>query len=104
MIPHQPCSPLKLRIWQQNAHKSLLNMDYILNQANPKDFDLLLIQEPWFNHLGNFHGIHNWQIIYLSTHYLEHHDPICSLILVNTNITTDTYSMLNIPSSNISII
>ena len=79
-------------------------MDYILNLANPKDFDLLLIQEPWLDHLGNSLGTPNWCIIYPSTIYQNQHSPICSLILVNTNIATNNYTILDIPCSNITAV
>ena len=104
MLPHTTRAPLKLKIWQQNARKSLQNTDYILNQANPKDFDLLLIQEPWFDRLGKLQGTPNWCVIYPPGIYYEHHKPICSTILVNTNISTEAYTTLNIPSSDITAI
>ena len=101
MLPHTARAPLKLRIWQQSTCKSLHNTDYILNQANPKDFNLLLIQEPWFNRLGKSRGTPNWWIIYPPSIYQEHHKPICLIILVNTNISTETYTALTIPSGDI---
>jgi hypothetical protein len=48
-----PSQPQKLRIWQQNAHKSRTVMEYIRNTANPEDWDVIAIQEPWLDHLGN---------------------------------------------------
>ena len=104
MIPYPPNEPLKLRIWQQNACKSLHNTDYIPNQANPKKYNVFLIQELWFDHLGKSRGTPNWRITYPPTIYHKHHEAICSLILINTNIFTETYSILDIHSSNISTI
>ena len=101
MNPQTTSAPSKLRIWQQNARKSIRNTDYILNEANPKDYDLILIQEPWFDHLGKTRGTHNWRVIYPPTIYEDKHDPIRSIILVNINISTNRYITLNIPSSDI---
>ena len=104
MLPHPTRAPLKLKIWQQNACKSLQNTDYILNQANPKDFDLLQIQEPWFDRLGKSRGTPNWRIIYPPGIYHKHHEPIHSIILVNTNISTEAYTTHDIPSGDITTI
>ena len=48
--------PLKLRIWQQNAHKSKAAYSYILNTANPNNWDVIALQEPWFDSYGNSRG------------------------------------------------
>ena len=101
MIPHTSSAPTKLRIWQQNARKSLRNTDYILNEADPTNYDLILIQEPWFDHLGKSRATHNWRIIYPPTIYNDNRDPIRSIILVNVNISTNAYTQLNIPCSDI---
>ena len=42
-------------------------------------------------------------MVYLSNYYLPH-DPIRSIILINTNISTDAYCSLDIPHSDISTI
>ena len=94
----------KLRIWQQNTRKSLCNTDYILNQANPKIFNMIFLQEPWFDRLGKSRGTPNWCIIYPPTVYHKHHDPIRSLILINTNISTNSYSILDVQSHDITAI
>ena len=79
-------------------------MDYILNQANPKDFNLLLIQEPWLDHLGNSCGTPNWHIVYPPSINQYQQGPICSIILVNTNISTDNYTILDIPCNDITAV
>jgi hypothetical protein len=53
---------------------------------------------------GKSRGNAFFRTIYPSTYYTENHEPIRSLILVNTNISTDCYSSLNIPSSDITAI
>ena len=102
--PHTARAPSKIRIWQQNARKSVRNTNYILNEANPTKYDLILIQEPWFDHLGKTRGTHNWRIVYLPTIYQENHAPIRSIILINTNISTNMYTALDIPCSDITAI
>jgi hypothetical protein len=60
MNSHPLALPQKLRIWQQNVHKSKTAQDYILNTANPKDWDVIALQEPWFDKYGNSHGSQYW--------------------------------------------
>ena len=104
MIPHTSAALSKIRIWQQNARKSLHNTDYILNEANLKNFDIILLREPWIDCLGKLCGSHNWRIIYPSTLHLNNHNPIRSVILININISTNMYTALDILSSNITTI
>ena len=39
--------PQKLRIWQQNVHISKTVQSNILNTANPKDWNVIALQEPF---------------------------------------------------------
>jgi hypothetical protein len=48
-----PALPKKLRIWQQNVHKSKTAQEYVLNTANPENWDVIALQEPWFDTYGN---------------------------------------------------
>ena len=95
--------PAHLHIWQQNARKSQLTQHYILN-TDPSLYDLILIQEPQIDSFSNTRGNHHWCIVYPSNHYLDGQPTIRSIILANNNISTDSYSALNIPDSNISAI
>lgn len=49
LCPMNICQPAllqNLRIWHQNVHKSKTVQSYILNTANPKDWDIIALQEP----------------------------------------------------------
>ena len=100
----QPKAPDELRIWQQNARRSPVAHNYILNSADPSKFDIILIQEPWIDSYGKSRGNAYFRTIYPSTFYQDGHPPIRSLILINTNILTDCYSSLDIPSSDVTAI
>ena len=101
MIPY---TPAKLTIWQQSACKSKIDTNYIINQASPTKYNIILIQEPWFDHLRKMRGTHDWRIIYPPTIYQDNHQCIHSIILINTNISTNAYTPLDIPCSNITAI
>jgi hypothetical protein len=68
---HPPVLPQKLRIWQQNVHKSKTAQDYVLNTANPKDWDIIALQEPWINSYGNSCSLQFWQVVYPAKFYAE---------------------------------
>jgi hypothetical protein len=91
----------KLRIWQQNVHKSKTAQEYVLNTANPKDWDVLALQKPWFDTYGNSRGTQFWCIVYPANFYDEGRPRIRSIFLINTNLSTDCYTILPIIHSDI---
>ena len=101
MIICPPELPQKLRIWQQNVHKSKTAHSYLINTANPKDWNILALQEPWIDSYGNSHGSQYWRVIYPANFYEEDRTRVRSILLVNTNISTDCYIPLLIPHSDI---
>ena len=90
-----------LRIWQQNVHKSKTAQAYILNTANPKDWDVIALQEPWFDSFGNTRGTQYWRVVYPSNFYVEGWARVRSILLINTNISTDCYSIPPIMHSDV---
>jgi Endonuclease-reverse transcriptase len=97
-LPHQ------LRIWQQNVHKSKTAQDYILNTANPSDWDIIAIQELWIDRFGNSCGSQFWRVIYPTNFYAEGRPRVHSILLINTNLSTDSYISLPILHSDISAV
>ena len=96
--------PLKLRIWQQNAHKSKMAHSYILNTANPNNWDVIALQEPWIDSYGNSHGTQFWKVVYPANFYVEGRNRVRSISLINTNISTDSYSILPVMHSDITAV
>ena len=89
-----PCTATlpHLCIWQQNTRKSLFAQHYILS-TNPSLYNL-----------GNARGNHHWCIVYPSNKHLDGQPNTRSIMLINTNISTDAYTMLDIPNSDITAI
>src|SRR5277367_1481624 len=100
----QPTSPNTLRVWQQNARKSQTAHEHILNTANPSEWDIILIQEPWIDTYGNARGNNYFRAFYPSPRTPGSNTPFRSFTLVNTNIATDDYQQINIPSHDITAI
>ena len=91
----------QLCIWQQNAHKSQTAQDYIRCTAQPLDWDIITLQEPWIDSFGNSRGSQYWRVIYPANFYVEGRSRIRSILLINTNISTDSYTILLIMNSDI---
>ena len=104
MNTHYPPAVLShLCIWQQNTQKSHIAHHHILN-TNPSLFNIILIQEPWLDSYSKARGNHHWCILYPTNCYDDNHNMIRSIMLINTNISTDLYTQLNIQHSDITTI
>ena len=97
-------APDQLRIWQQNTHKSQTAQDYIINTARPEDWDILAIQELWLDSLGKSCASLYWQIVYPANYYNENRPRIRSVLLINANINTDSYAIIPIQHSDITVV
>jgi len=93
----------KLRIWQQNVNQSLIAQHDVLQSANPKDYNLILLQEPYVDHLGATRASSYWTVVYPPQHR-DAPKRSRSIILVNKRLATSSWTQINIPSFNISAI
>ena len=69
--------------------------------AQLSEWDVLALQEPWINILGNSRGSQYWWIVYPANFYIEGRPRIKSILLINTNISTDSYTVLPIMNSDV---
>ncbi|OBZ78309.1 hypothetical protein A0H81_02654 [Grifola frondosa] len=102
-MPERPNRPTRLRIWQQNLNKSLDAQLDLLHAANPDNYDLLLLQEPYLDHLNLTRANHHWTVVYPS----RHHDDDTrsrSVILVSRKISTGAWVPISIPSPDLTAI
>ena len=96
--------PQQLHIWQQNVHKSQTAQDFIRCTAWPMEWDVLVLQEPWLDHLGNSRGSQYWGMVDPAIFYIEGCSCMRSILLVNTNISTDSHMVLPIMNSNVTAV
>jgi len=89
-----------LRIWQQNLNKSLTTQQHLFNSARPNDWDILLLQEPWFGNTVT-RASHHWRVLYPDNHYRDDPTKLRSIILVNTNVSTEHYEQIQFRSADI---
>ena len=87
------------RIWQQNLNKLDKAQFDLINSSLHKDWDLLLLQEPYIDKFGNTKATSKWHTIYPSSHLS---DTLVnrSVILVNTAIDTNTWAQVLFEGSN----
>ncbi|KAF8218530.1 hypothetical protein L208DRAFT_1004554, partial [Tricholoma matsutake] len=91
-------------IWQQNLCKSQITQQCVLNTAQPKNWDILGLQEPFLDSLGNTKASLYWRVLYPSNHHKDNSDCSCSVLLINTNINTNSYTPLDIHCNNITAV
>ncbi|PIL37604.1 hypothetical protein GSI_01298 [Ganoderma sinense ZZ0214-1] len=92
-----------LRIWQQNVNRSITAQYDLLHSADPRDYDILAIQEPYIDHLRLTRASSRWTVVYPDGH-LDSELPCRSVLLVNTAISSNAWRPLNIPSLDVSAI
>ena len=92
-------SPARLRIWQQNLNKSDKAHFDLINAPVHKEWDLLLLQEPYIDAFGNTKATSKWHVIYPSSHLAD--SSTCrAVILVNTALDTNSWSQVPFKDSN----
>ena len=85
-----------LRIWQQNCRKSDMNQFHVINQLDPKRFDICFIQEPHIDFLGNTKVPNSWTAIYPPTHYKKDGGCTRSITLVSPYLSSSNWMDLRI--------
>ena len=53
-------------IWQQNIAKSSTSQHDLLAKANPNDWDIIALQEPYLDHLKLMRANPHWMVLYHS--------------------------------------
>ncbi|KAF8221464.1 hypothetical protein L208DRAFT_1531992, partial [Tricholoma matsutake] len=78
---------------QQNVNKLLISQLDLLQSLRRDDYDICIIQEPFIDFRGKMRANQQWITVYPNTHD-EHSEKTRLVILVNTNILTDTWKQL----------
>ena len=99
-------SPLKtLKIWQQNINKSQACQHDLISSGRlaREGIDVVALQEPAINHFGGTVTAKEWTVLFPPTHGLNP-TKTRSIILIRTDILTDSWSQLDIHDGDISAI
>ena len=76
----------------------------MLSNAKPNEWDILALQEPWFDHLGKTRANPKWSATYPTPKGRDNLPHPRSIILVNTNIPTESITQIPIDSNDITAI
>jgi len=76
----------------------------VLAKANPKDWDIIALQEPYMDFLGLTQANLHWNVIYPSNKNQENQNRTCSIMLISTKINSSQIQQINIQSSDIAAV
>ncbi|KAF9051259.1 Endonuclease/exonuclease/phosphatase, partial [Panaeolus papilionaceus] len=76
---------------QQNLNKLLSAQLQMLHTVDPGKYDIILIQEPHIDHLGNTRANGRWQVVYPNGHWDKPHSTQ-AVTLINTSISTNAWT------------
>lgn len=93
----------QLRIWQQNMNGSLMAHDDLIQFLNPKTYELVLLQEPHIDFLGNSRANSHWHVLYPPQHR-QAPKKTRSIILINRSIATGSWTQIQIQSCDVTAI
>ena len=104
MMVHPNEPRRRLRIWQQNINKSLEAQLDLLHSQSPAQYDIIAIQEPYIDFLGNSHANPYWYSIYPPNH-IDNPKATRSLLLISKQLmTTNAWTQIPVKSANITAI
>ena len=92
-------SPQRLNIWQQNLNKSDKAHFDLINSPVHTKWNLLLLQEPYIDKLGNMKATSKWHTVYPSSH-LTDTSITRAVILVNAAIDSNAWMQVPFKGSN----
>ena len=95
-----------IRIWQENLNKSATAQHCILSGPfTAKDWDLVAIQEPAIDDLGNtkLEATPDWNVLYPSHRY-THQARSRAVTLVHKRLNTNNWRQIPFPSANVVIV
>ncbi|KAF8875637.1 hypothetical protein BD779DRAFT_1443159, partial [Infundibulicybe gibba] len=88
-----------LKIWQQNINKSLVGQHDLLNSAG-KTYDIVAIQEPHIDFLGNTRANPHWDPV-RPTGWRDRPKETRSVMLINKKINTNSWCPITIDSQDV---
>lgn len=92
---------VRLRIWQENLNKSESAQHCILSGPfTAKDYDIVTIQEPCIDPLGNTKATPDWHVLY-PTHRYTHHSRSRAVTLIHKRVNSNNWRQLPFPSPDV---
>src|SRR5277367_1623304 len=92
--------PNRLRIFQLNLNKSEKAHLDLVNGALGKNWDIVLIQEPYLTFLGHIRTPNGFASIFPHDRLINQESTVRSVIWVNSSLSTNSWKAVNIPGNN----
>jgi len=92
-------TPRRLIIWQQNLNKSKKAQFDLINSPIHKDWDVMLLQEPYIDKYGNTKATSKWHMVYPTDH-LTDLATNRAVMLVNTALDSNAWMQVPFAGSN----
>lgn len=83
----------------QMGQWDLLNADMEYG-ALEAQWDIVMLQEPYLDSLGNPKATSNWQVVKPFQASYDNAPPIRSIIMVNTRLKSDSWEIIDMPNTN----
>ena len=90
--------PVWLRIWQQNLNKLRIAQEDLINSDIHKNYDVLILQEPYIDAYGNTKAMRCWHVVYASSWRMDSLLPR-AVVFVSTALDTNQWSQIHIPNT-----
>lgn len=90
----------KLRIWQQNLNTSHIALHSLINSKIAEDWDILALQEPPIDQLGNTRANTRWRVVYPTTKLAQGAKPR-AVTFINSRISTNSWEQVPFPSADV---
>ncbi|KAF9035868.1 hypothetical protein BJ165DRAFT_1355313, partial [Panaeolus papilionaceus] len=88
------------KIWQQNVNGSLYAQEDLLSRINPKEYNMVLLQEPHIDFLGNTRANGRWRVVYPTGH-LDNPKATRAITLVSTGVNSDRWTQDTLESQDV---
>jgi len=100
-MPELHQAPLnRLRILQLNLNKSEKAHHDLINRSLGKDWDILLIQEPYITKTGIIRTPNGYSLLYPQDRYKKDAGKVRSVTMVSSGLATSSWKGINIPGNN----
>ena len=85
----------RFKIIQQNLNKLLIAQLDFLHSINDTKANIIILQEPYIDHLKNTRALLEWYMLYPTTHY-KNPKETRTIMLINKKIPTDNWNQLHV--------
>ena len=89
---------------ERQAKKSLTATADLLAKANTDSYDIIAIQEPYIDFLGNARSNPGWYSVHPKTHYIDRNKRTRSMILISRKTATNSWSTIDIGSPDVTAV